>query len=145
MELRGALPTGIISEKQYPKVYAWISRFRAAIKLARARNPKPVKVTGTDAAAYIAASPLRSGVGHDEKQRFDRDDPLGLNDNAAIEVWPLDTGSSHHDRGRLVALNKREVIFAVPLKDAPTEAHVHVPRWNYRVKEIGKPDLISRL
>ncbi|KAJ9625033.1 hypothetical protein H2203_004985 [Taxawa tesnikishii (nom. ined.)] len=50
------LPSDLISADFFPKTYAWIHRFREALRTARSRNSKPVNLAGSDAVAHVASA-----------------------------------------------------------------------------------------
>ncbi|KAK7511890.1 glutathione S-transferase [Phyllosticta citriasiana] len=130
VDMDGALPGEIISEKQFPKVFGWIQRFRACLRRAQASGSKAVKLDGEAAAEVICGASFAESGG-----KIDAADPLGLALGTEVEVWPLDSGSSHHDKGRLVSLTWDEVVIATRADDKKWEAeiHVHFPRWGFRV------------
>lgn len=126
------LPPELVSEKQYPKVFAWLARYRAAREKAKAATPKPTILEGQDAANVIFGSEFA------ESESFvDESDPLGLKEGDQVEVYPADWGTEYRDGGKLVGLTANEVTIAVKSKGR-VEFHVHAPRTGFKVKEIGK-------
>ncbi|KAF2086351.1 glutathione S-transferase [Saccharata proteae CBS 121410] len=133
VEMKGALPSSVISEVQFPKVYSWIRRFREALKAAKASGPKTITFKGPEAVRFVAgADDLAESTG-----RVDESDPLGLRRDDVVEVWPIDSGFSHRDRGRLVSLTPDEVVLASKTPTGDGEVHVHFPRWGFRVAKAG--------
>ena len=130
--MKGALPPSVISEKQFPKVFAWIARFNRAISDAMSAAPKAMNLQGADAVKRILASSYGESEG-----LVDESDPLGLKKGQFIEVWPIDSGSSYHDRGRLVALTSQEVVFLAETKLGQKGVRIHCPRAGFRIKAIG--------
>ena len=126
------LPPDLISEKQYPKVFAWLARYRAACEEAKVSAPKPTILEGQAAADHILGSEFAESGG-----AVDESDPLGLQEGVEVEVYPADWGTEHRDRGRLVGLTPDEVTIAVMSKGG-VEFHVHAPRTGFKVKEIAK-------
>lgn len=126
------LPSKLISEKQYPKVFAWLTRYRAACEAAKASAPKPTTLEGQAAADHILRSEFAESRGS-----VDENDPLGLKEGVEVEVYPADWVTEHRDRGRLVGLTPDEVTIAVESK-AGVEFRVHAPRTGFKVIEIGK-------
>ncbi|KAJ9645675.1 hypothetical protein H2199_002714 [Coniosporium tulheliwenetii] len=124
-----ALPPNVISEKQFPKVFAWINRFREALKSARASAPKPVTLKGPEAVNFINNAEFAEQAG-----RVDENDPLGLKPGAQVQVWPIDSGFSHKDQGQLVTLVPDEVTISKKTKEGK-EIHLHAPRWGFRIVE----------
>ena len=131
--MKGALPPAIISAKQYPKVFAWIDRFSKAVSTAKSSSPKPTTLKGAEAIKHITQADYV-----DTLQSVDHNEPLGLKQGQEIEVWPLDSGFRHHDRGRLVALTSKEVVVASPTKIGGKEIRIHCPRTNFRIQVVGE-------
>lgn len=127
IDMKGALPPSYISETQFPKVYAWVKRFREALKTAKASAPKPVTLKGGDALPQITnGRPIKT------QNTVDQNDPVGLSKGDAVEVWPIDSGFSHHDVGTLLSLTADEVVLATKASNG-TQVAVHMPRWGFRV------------
>ncbi|MCJ1248743.1 hypothetical protein MMC30_005962 [Trapelia coarctata] len=125
--LKGALPPSIISAKQFPKVFAWIDRFSKAVSSAKATAQKPTTLKGPEAIHFITQASFAETQGNVDE------DPLGLHKGQDVEVWPLDSGFKHHDRGKLVALNAKEVVIATRTDAEAMEVRVHYPRRNFRI------------
>ena len=134
VEMKGALPDTIISATQFPRVFAWIERFRAVLKKARA-SVKPITVSGADVLEFVGKADFAETAGE-----VDGNDPLGLKAGDEVEVFPIDSGSSHRDRGRLVTLTPHEATVAKRTRDEAKEIHVCVPRWGFRVVRVGDED-----
>lgn len=128
--LKGALPRELISEKSYPKVFAWIARFNDALKAAKAQAPKPATLDGSAAAQRISKASFA-----EQNLPFDRADPLGLQQGAEVEVYPIDSGSRHHDQGRLVGMSDDEVVLST--QASTTEVRLHFPRAGFRIKAVS--------
>jgi len=131
IDMKGALPPDSISEEQFPRVFAWVSRFRAALKASRATSPNPVTLEGEDAIKHVLAADFAEKEGE-----IDKADPLGLERGMEVEVWPLDTGAAHSDRGRLIALTPDEVVLEIKSKVTEGEVRFHVPRRGFRVVKV---------
>ncbi len=127
-ELKGALPSEVISETQFPKVFSWIGRFRKAVSAAKSQAPKPVRLKGADAVKQILAAEFAEA-----EESVDQSDPLGLSKGEEVQVWPIDSGFKHKDRGRLVSLTSKEVVIAKPSKVGGKEIHVRTPRHGFRI------------
>ncbi|GME43403.1 hypothetical protein GTA08_BOTSDO12238 [Neofusicoccum parvum] len=132
VEMKGALPADVISERQFPKVYAWIKRFREAVQAAKSSGPKAVTLKGAQAVLFVSGANLAESGGH-----VDAADPLGLEKGQEVEVWPIDSGFNHHDRGTLVSLTPDEVVLASRTAAAQNAVHIHFPRWGFRVVRAG--------
>lgn len=127
--LKGALPRELISHEQFPRVFAWIQRFHEAIKEARDALRKPTTLKGDAARARILSAKLAPTTG------VRNNDPSGLGQGQVVEVWPIDTGFRHKDRGTLVSLDDDEIVIEVKAKDEIGEpVQVHFPRLNYRIR-----------
>lgn len=130
--MKGALPADVISERQFPKVYAWIKRFGEAVRAAKSSGPKVVTLKGPEAVSFVSDANLAESGGH-----VDAADPLGLGEGQEVEVWPIDSGFNHHDRGRLVSLTPDEVVLASRTKTGQDAVRIHFPRWGFRVVRAG--------
>ena len=128
--LPGALPKDKFSPAVYPKVYAWIKRFQDAISAARRNTEKPQTLSGDEAAKVILASSFGENDG-----KVDEEDPLVVSQEMKkddlVTVWPTDTGSSHKDSGKLVAINQDEVVWDTMSKES---VRVHAPRHGFKVR-----------
>ncbi|KAL1646638.1 hypothetical protein SLS58_003226 [Diplodia intermedia] len=128
VEMKGALPASVISEQHFPKVYAWIKRFRDTLRAAQSSGPKPVTLKGPQAVSFVSGANLAESGGD-----VDAADPLGLEKGQEVEVWPIDSGFKHHDRGTLVSLTPDEMVLASRTRAGDDEVHIHFPRWGFRI------------
>lgn len=133
-----ALPEEHFGADVFPKTHAWIKRFGVVVKKAMAAN-KPVTLKGPQALAVVT----KAGKGVGESQSFEANDPLGLKQGDEVEVWPIDSGFGHKDRGRLVVLTRDEIAVEVKTKEGGHPIRVHMPRWGFRVQKVAnkKPKL----
>jgi len=129
VSMKGSLPAEVISARQFPNVYAWIERFRAAVKAARSAVPKPTALKGPAAAKFILDAEFAESSG------VDANEPLGLTAGMEVEVYPTDSGFLNRDRGRLVALTQSEVTVASRSSEG-REVRIHAPRTGFRVTAI---------
>lgn len=127
------MPASIISPTQFPKVFAWISRFQDALKKAKDSGFKPVTIKGKDVIKYMQSARFVESAGE-----VDANDPLGLRAGEEVEVWPIDTGFSHRDRGTLLSLTPSEVVVGKKTKAGGQDIHVHMPRWGFRIARPKK-------
>ena len=126
------MPSHIVSEKKFPKVYAWFSRFQSAVGDAAACAPKPVPMTGDEAVSYLRTiKGTRIPTAHDV---VDEEDPQGFAQGSEVEVYPADWGSGHRDSGRLVALAPDEVTM---MAEGALDLRIHAPRTGFKVGGIG--------
>ncbi|KFA66436.1 hypothetical protein S40285_09896 [Stachybotrys chlorohalonatus IBT 40285] len=141
--LPGALPSDTFSEKVYPRVYAWVGRFQAAVSAAKKKLGPPRSLSGEEAARLVAASPF-----NEEDGSVDVTDAvvlaLGLNKGDLVKVWPTDTGASHKDTGRLVSLTETEVVWETATTEGAS-VRVHAPRHGYRFSKATDDVVRQRL
>ena len=129
-----SLPPTLVSKEIYPKVYAWIDRFKDALAKAKSSAPKPTTLKGAEAVKHITQADFAEPEG-----QIDSNDPLGLKKGQDVESWPIDSGFMHHDRGRLVSINSQEVVLTAQSKVGDKEVRIHHPRWNFRTRAVGSP------
>ena len=129
--MKGALPEDIISAKTYPKVFAYIQRFNNAVRAAKENLPKPTRIKGQEAVDFIMHAKYPEG---DQRLYIDDHDPVGANLKLGQVVgsWPIDSGFKHKDVGKLVKLDKEEIVLEVEGQGG--KLRLHHPRWNFRVK-----------
>lgn len=126
------LAKSLISKELFPRTFAWMARYRAAIEKAKSAAPEPTKLDGQAAADRI----LRSEA-TDPQVVVDKADPTGLAEGTEVEIYAADWGTEHRDRGRLVGLTPDEVIIAVKSK-GNVEIRVHAPRIGFKIEKIGR-------
>ena len=91
---------------------------------------KQKTLKGDEALAQISAS----GFAEDEGV-VDTQDPTGLKKGQEVEVWPVDTGFNHKDKGPLVALSGAEIVIESKTRDGHT-VRVHTPRHGFRLRSV---------
>ncbi|EXJ62780.1 hypothetical protein A1O7_03219 [Cladophialophora yegresii CBS 114405] len=128
--LKGALPRELISDKKYPKVFAWIARFNDALKASKAKAPKPATLKGD-----VAAERIFNASFVEKDLAVDPADPLGLKRGTEVEVFPVDSGTHHRDQGRLIGLTEDEVVLGIQAQGK--ELHLHYPRTGFRVRAVA--------
>lgn len=126
--MEGALDRNVISAKQYPKVFAWMRRFRQAVSEAWGRAPKVPKVSGEE-----VLNGLQDATFVEAEGGVDENDPLKLQMGQEVVVWPTDVGTSRRDSGRLVELNAQEVVLQRKTADGRFDVRLHFPRTNFRI------------
>lgn len=130
----GALPPALISPKQFPKTFAWISRFDKLVKSAQKSLVSPSSLTGPDAAKRILSSDFidvkiaGSGAG----VTMGEDDPSGLKVGEEVRLSPTDSGASHKDVGKLVWLDEEEIVIEKKSEN-DIFVRVHAPRHGFKV------------
>ncbi|KAI8669315.1 GST C-terminal domain-containing protein [Fusarium keratoplasticum] len=131
--LPGALPEDSFSPSVYPRVYAWIRRFQAAVSAAKKRVGAPVTLSGEE-----AASEIRAGSFCEPEKDVEAGDAVvlaqGLRKGVAVMVWPTDTGSSGRDEGTLTGIDADEVVYET--RGVEGLVRVHAPRYRFRVERV---------
>ncbi|KAK0728579.1 glutathione S-transferase [Lasiosphaeria miniovina] len=126
--LPGALPADQVSAEQFPRVFAWISRFHKATKEQPAPAIPPKAVSGEEARRLILESPF-----HEPEMDVDCSDPAaqfhGLSRGRQVELWPTDSGTAHRDTGRLSGLGDKEVVV-----ETDAGVRLHAPRHGFRLR-----------
>lgn len=131
----GGLESIYFNDKIYSKTYAWVERFRSAVKTAKKSAPKPVELKGPEASKHIYSASYST----DEKF-VDDNDPLQIKEGEVVDVWPTDSGTNHRDQGKLVKISKDEVVIAVKGEQGE-ELHLHAPRWGFRIRPVSSANL----
>lgn len=126
----GAFPKDLISNKIFPKTFAWCQRYHTAVEEATKNASKPAEIDGAEALKRAAQSSPLSGL------EVDPEEPLGFKQGQRVEVSPIDTGMSGVQKGLLVGLDKTEVVVESKTKSGG-RVQVHFPRWNYKVVHAG--------
>ncbi|KAF2485122.1 hypothetical protein BDY17DRAFT_292973 [Neohortaea acidophila] len=130
-------PRDIISEEIFPKVYSWHQRFSQALEEAKAAAPQPVTLESA-----VAVPAILGAAFTDKDLNIDGNDPTGLTNGAAVELFPIDGGGfTHQDVGRLVKLTKDEVGISVKAEGDGTEVRLHAPRWGFKVQAVSESRL----
>ena len=68
-------------------------------------------------------------------------DPLRLKAGDEVEVFPIDSGFSHRDRGTLLTLTPNEVVVGKKMNAGGGPIRVHYQRWGFRVIKIASNKL----
>ncbi|KAF3761048.1 hypothetical protein M406DRAFT_267478 [Cryphonectria parasitica EP155] len=136
--MRVALPPDQLSERQFPRVFAWIERFDKAVSAAAARLGKVPTIAGAEATQAILSSPFL-----DEDGQVQGGDPivqaLGLSKGDRVVVFPTDSGMTHKDSGVLIGLDEKEVVFETRAEVQGSPAiRVHAPRHGFRIAKEGQ-------
>ena len=139
LSLPGAVPEGLISKELFPRVFAWIERFRAAAKRAGEVMKEQHKIftIGGDQALQMTE---RSRPIDDKRSReIDPHDPTGLKHADEVELHPTDTGFLQKTQGRLIKLTAKEVVISKKAANG-REIWIHAPRWGFRVQKKAQTD-----
>lgn len=79
------------SGDRYPKVHAWVRRYRKELDVAKARVRKSISIGGTDAVRLIVSSDFS-----DKDIVVDERDPLQLKTGVEVDLFPTDGGGFTH-------------------------------------------------
>ncbi len=126
----------VISQKTFPKVFAWIDRLREAYEAATEKNGKAEVISDRDAIDKILASDYFETEGH-----VDKLDPLQLTKGQMVDISPVDSGFSHHDKGELLSLGLKEVVIKKAVPNGQGQIRVHFPRINFSIKAVQEANL----
>jgi len=129
--LPGALPGDVAGAEGFPRVWAWVGRWQEVVSRAKRANGRPESITGDEAAERILKAEYAEPLGMVEEG-----DPSGLRAGEEVLVYPTDTGRLNKDRGRLVALDGREIVVEVGGEGGTVR--VHAPRHGFRVVKVGE-------
>lgn len=127
------LDPDVISEPHFPRVYAYVERFRQAIEDAQSKSGEPIILSSDDAIKRILESDY-----WEKELTVDELDPLKLRKGQMVKVFPSDYGSGHQDVGKLVSLCKREVVIETKVKDGNGHLRLHFPRHNFKIVPSNK-------
>lgn len=129
----GTIPGALapsLTEKDWPRTHAYVKRFDAEMRSRMKAFGKPPTLQDDAKAADIVRSlPLHDTTKVDVVDS----DPIGLKRGDFVEIYPIDSGSSHRDQGELAGLSPTEMV--VRKQTAGKEIRVHVPRWGFRIRK----------
>jgi hypothetical protein len=131
-----ALEKELISEKAFPKVFAWVDRFRDAYEAAAQKNGRAEAISDKDAIGKILSADYCEPDGE-----VDRLDPLLLSKGQMVDINPVDAGFTHHDKGELLSLGVKEVVIKKEVPNGKGHIRVHFPRINFSVKPLQEANL----
>ncbi|KAG5305093.1 glutathione S-transferase (GST) family protein, conidia-enriched transcript [Histoplasma capsulatum var. duboisii H88] len=127
--LDGALDRDIFTEARFPKVFAWMARFRkTAAEAASALTNKPQTLSGEQVLESVIAADFV-----EPEAIVDKYDALKFQKGQDVVVWPTDNCYNYKDSGELVALTTQEVVLQRKTLDGRTEVRIHFPRTNFRI------------
>jgi glutathione S-transferase len=131
----GGLPEDVISEKVFPKTWAWVRRFNEAYREAVGRNGSPQVLSAEETVRRI------EGAGYFEDEGVvDPADPLRLEKGQIVDVFPTDmaSGFAHRDSGKLLSISVMDVCIQTKTKNGK-DIRIHFPRTNFKIsKAVSK-------
>lgn len=136
MHMLEYLEKDIINEKQYPKTFAYVDRFQKAIAKKQEQNGVPEVLPDDDCINRILDSDFFELEG-----TIDEHDPLKLSKGQLVEIWPVESGFTHHDKGELVAIGVKEVVISSTPNVGGGRLRLHFPRVNFRVQPVAESKL----
>jgi len=125
--MKDCLPQQNVNVKVYPKVYAWVTRFMDLVEEKKKACAVPTTLDGEAMTSRtMSASSPADDIG------FSKDDPLDLQEEDKIQVFPSDYGQMGVSVGRLVGLSTNEVVI-----ENDKGLHLHFPRWNFSIEKVS--------
>ncbi|KAJ9617041.1 hypothetical protein H2200_000762 [Cladophialophora chaetospira] len=118
-----------ISEELFPKTFAYVHRFRKAMAGKQEQNGKIEELSAEKAIESILSSDFFEPEGE-----IDPRDPLKLRKGQLVEVYPIDSGFTHHDKGEVVSIGVKEVVISSKPKEGEGRLRLHFPRVNFRIQ-----------
>jgi glutathione S-transferase len=132
LPLWGALEKeGAIDKKQFPKTFAYVDRFADALAKKQQENGKPERLSDEEAIRTILDSEFFEPEGG-----VDEGDPLKLKKGQLVEIFPIDSGFNHHDKGELVSIGVNEVVIESKPEVGDGVLRIHYPRTNIRISPV---------
>jgi glutathione S-transferase len=123
----GSLPSEHFTKERYPKLYTWVERFVAETEK---KGKRLGQVTALDGKA-MAERTFSASSSSDDVSFIDGD-PLGLQKEDDVEVFPADYGQVGKSTGKLIGLTTHEVVIC-----NSKGLNLHFPRWNFSIKKVG--------
>ncbi|KAL4920633.1 hypothetical protein BDW62DRAFT_215889 [Aspergillus aurantiobrunneus] len=130
----GAVPEPYISAQLFPKTFAWVDRFQAAVAIAEKSLRAPETLSGEEVAEVLVKA-----AADDTPSVIEQGDPLvqahGLHEGQVVQLWPTDTGSNHKTVGRLVGLTGQEI--TIETVEGDVSVRVHAPRHGFHIAALA--------
>lgn len=133
------LPSEHFSEQWFPKVRAWMNRYRSALREAQQKRGPVENISGAAAAKLIKASPVTA-----QSAGVSQADPvaksMGLVKGDLITIWTSDVPkATEKDTGKLVALLSNEIVMDV--STAGGTFRVYAPRNGFYLQKHSEARL----
>lgn len=104
----------VLGEPEFPKVHAWVRRFREACEHAERRTAGAKRCgEGQETDGDIVRRILSSGYAEPQELSVDEHNILGLKMGQRVTVAPAEFGATHADIGVLVGLSRHEIVIEV--------------------------------
>lgn len=126
----------LFDKTKFQKSVDWLSRMKNFMEANSKSNAAPVTaLTPAAAAALITSGSFEDHAGFDSVEA----DRLGVKLGQTVSVAPNDTGKTHSTSGKLLGLNREELVIEVK-GSSESPVHCHFPRLNFIV-EVNKAKL----
>ena len=132
MHMVDELEKDVINDEVFPKTFDYVSRFRKAMAAKEEQNGRPQELSAEDAIKRILASDFFEPEGS-----IDPGDPLRLKKGQKVEIFPIDSGFTHHDKGEVVSIGIKEVVILSKPNVGDGELRLHFPRVNFRILPLA--------
>lgn len=129
----GSCDEDVINSWRFPKINAWVERFKQVYAKAVKEHGKLDIISVEDAKSRILESDFAELEGN-----VDLCDPMDLTKGQLVEIRPTDFGSTHVDRGQLISLCSREAVVAVKIKDGDGYLRLHYPRMGFKITVVDE-------
>ena len=126
----------VVSAKAFPKVFAWLERYKEFVKGVQERNGRAPVMSDDETIRRILEAGNAEGEGE-----VDPVDPLQLKKGQLVEMWPTDSGMNHHDRGELVSIGLKEVCIKSEVPGGNGRLRIHYPRNNIKIVPVQESRL----
>jgi hypothetical protein len=134
--LKNALPPGLISAEQFPLLFGYIARFEKAFKAAATANTRK-SLSGPEVLSLISDCPAPSSTPNDTVWQAEITVGSGLEKGDEVQIWPVETGYKHKDRGVLVKLDVNEIVLERELGEGGKgKLRIHAPRHGFKVRKV---------
>ena len=126
--LAGLRKEGVVSEERYPGVWKWLERYIGKVEEVRKVDGRMGTVSDEETIEKI----LGAGFA-EEEGKIDEVDPLKLKKGQVVEMWPVDSGMNHHEKGELVSIAANEVVVKSEVPGGKGHLRIHYPRTNFKI------------
>lgn len=122
----------VINEQQFPKTFAYVERFSKTLAKKQEENGEPKRLSDDETIKMILDSDFFESEGD-----IDERDPLKLKKGQTVEIWPVESGFNHHDKGELLSITVNEVVIASKPQQGDGLLRIHYPRTNIRISPVA--------
>ncbi|KIX94058.1 uncharacterized protein Z520_10084 [Fonsecaea multimorphosa CBS 102226] len=136
MHMYEYLEKEVIGPTQFPKTFAYVDRFRKAISQRQHQTGMPEELSSEETIERILASEFFEPEG-----AVDPLDPLKLDKGQMVEIFPVESGFTHHDKGELVSIGVKEVVISSKTNVGEGRLRLHFPRVNFRIQPLAESKL----